>query len=454
MTRRCPGFLLPALAVFALAVAARAADAVNPAELYSEPIPHDWNAPAYPPEALKAGVEGRVTILFVVDAEGKVVDPVVRENKSKPVDPRLQEAALAAAKAWTFGAALDAGKPVPRAVGVNVSFYLKGRGGKPSVDLPRQPDVLPTKAAKALSEPDPDYPDELMARKLPGEAEFEFQVTPEGKVGAAKVLFASDAAFVLAGLEALKRFSFEPARQGPLPVASSKRSPMQFFVQGDQTRTADVLAANGITGLAEISADKLPEPLMMFGPVYPRARAVAGETGEADVEFVIGENGRTGYINVMSASQPEFGASLAAAVATWIFRPATKSNERVAVTLRARQYFALKASGDDQRVATALKTGIDTARGLDRPLAPLWRVSPAYPPGLLAEKPSGEAQIELIIDRTGRVRLPQVISATHEAFGWAAATALSQWVFEPPMRNGEPVDVRVGIPVKFSPPTD
>lgn len=454
MTRRCPGFLLSGLLLFAFARPAPAADAVDPAELYGDPIPHDWSAPAYPPEALKAGVEGRVTLTFVVDAEGKVVDPAVRENKQKPVDPRLQEAALASARAWTFGPALEAGKAVPRAVGVNMTFYLKGRGGKPSVDLPRQPDVLPTRAPKTLNEPDPDYPDELFARKLPGEAEFEFQVTPEGRVGATKVLFASDAAFVGAGLETLKRWTFEPARQGPLPVVSSKRSPMQFYVQGDQTRTEDIFAANGVTGLAESSADKPPQPLMMFEPVYPRARAMAGETGDADVEFVIGENGRTADINIMSASQPEFGVSLAAAVATWVFRPATKSGERVMVTLRVKRHFALKESGDEQRVATALKTGIDSARGLDRSLAPLWRVPPIYPPALLAEKPEGEAMIEFVIDRAGRVRLPQVASATHEAFGWAAATALSQWVFEPPMRHGEAVDVRVSIPVKFSPPTD
>jgi TonB family protein len=448
------GFLLPRLALFILAATAWAADPATTEPIYSEPIPHNWVAPAYPPEAIKAKVEGRVTLGFVVDAEGRVVDPILKENKQKPVDPLLSDAVLAAAKQWTFGPALNAGKPEPRAVFITVSFYLKGRGGKPSVDLPGVPDTASTKPAKALVNADPSYPDELLARKLPGEAQFEFEITADGRTGGAKVLFASDAAFVTAGLDTLSRWTFEPARQGPLPVPSSKKSPMAFFVDGDQTKPEDVLAANGILGLAESGGGKAPEPLTMFAPVYPRARAVAGEAGTAEVEFVIGDDGRTGFVNISSASQPEFGQALQAAVETWEFRPAARNGERVAVTLRVRQAFALKEGEADARLAAEFKTGIASAKGLDRPLVPLWRISPRYPAALLAEKPVGEAVVEFVIDRMGRARLPQAVSATHEAFGWAAVTAISQWVFASPMRNGVAVDVRVSIPVNFKPPVD
>jgi TonB family protein len=40
----------------------------------------------------------------------------------------------------------------------------------------------------------------------------------------------------------------------------------------------------------------------------------------------------------------------------------------------------------------------------------------------------------------------------HEAFGWAAATAVERWVFDPPKRGGQPVDVRVTIPFQFDLP--
>ena len=71
---------------------------------------------------------------------------------------------------------------------------------------------------------------------------------------------------------------------------------------------------------------------------------------------------------------------------------------------------------------------------------------------LRAEGPTGSAEIEFIIDREGRARLPRIVSASREEFGWAAATAIAQWVFDPPKKNGQPVDTRVRIPVSFTPP--
>jgi len=60
--------------------------------------------------------------------------------------------------------------------------------------------------------------------------------------------------------------------------------------------------------------------------------------------------------------------------------------------------------------------------------------------------------IEFIIDRDGRCRLPRVVSASQPEFGWAAAAAINQWVFAPPTKGGQPVDVKVNIPVDFPPP--
>jgi TonB family protein len=77
---------------------------------------------------------------------------------------------------------------------------------------------------------------------------------------------------------------------------------------------------------------------------------------------------------------------------------------------------------------------------------------PAYPAKLLSEKLAGKAEIAFIIDREGHCRLARIVSANHELFGWAAATAVERWVFDPPKRGGQPVDVRVTIPFTFDPP--
>jgi len=94
------------------------------------------------------------------------------------------------------------------------------------------------------------------------------------------------------------------------------------------------------------------------------------------------------------------------------------------------------------------------ARGLDGRLNPRDQIQPLYPTVLLGEKPSGGATIQFIVDRTGRCRLARIVSATREEFGWAAATAVERWVFDPPRKKGETVDIRVSIPFTFNPPKE
>jgi TonB family protein len=93
------------------------------------------------------------------------------------------------------------------------------------------------------------------------------------------------------------------------------------------------------------------------------------------------------------------------------------------------------------------------SKGLDERLTPVYRVPPTYPGSLRKSgAPAGKAEISFIIDRDGRARLPHIVSATDPAFGWAAATAVAQWVFKAPVRNGQHVDVTARIPFDFKAP--
>jgi hypothetical protein len=44
------------------------------------------------------------------------------------------------------------------------------------------------------------------------------------------------------------------------------------------------------------------------------------------------------------------------------------------------------------------------------------------------------------------------VAATRPEFGWAAATAVQQWVFARPLRQGELTDARVSVEISFTPP--
>jgi hypothetical protein len=47
-------------------------------------------------------------------------------------------------------------------------------------------------------------------------------------------------------------------------------------------------------------------------------------------------------------------------------------------------------------------------------------------------------------------RRPRIVSASADAFGYAAAQAAATWYFEPPLAGGKPAIVRVRVPVQFS----
>lgn len=438
-------------ALFLLAAPGRPADPA-PATVQvdeGDALLRQWVQPEYPASARAAKAEGRVTVHFVVEADGSVT----RASVAKSSDPQFDAAALAAVQRWTFSPALSEGRPVATVVFRLDQLKQKRVPLQPS--RAEMPAPLPKTKAKMKTSPNPDYPEELADRQLSGQVDLEFTVGADGLAHAPKILWASHPAFVGAALQALGRCEFEPARHGPLVQPEVLRAPMEFTSLG--VDRAAVLEANHITVPLKDSLDVLPSPLVMIEPVHPLERLLAAETGSATVEFAVNERGHVGPVVLVSATQPDFGAALVAAVEAWLFNPGQKGGQTVAASLRVTHEFTPPVGGAAGRLVAALQpggTGIGGAGGLDRKLAPLWRGFPVYPAELKAEHPTGKAQIEFVIDREGRARLPRVVSATHAAFGWAAATAISQWVFEPPVRGGQPVDVRVSIPVGFSPPKE
>jgi TonB family protein len=396
----------------------------------------DWVQPVYPEAARQARAEGRVVVNFVVEPDGQVT----RLSVEKSSDPQFNESALVAVQRWGFSPALSDGKPVASALRVPVVFRLEQLKQR---KVPLQPpeDLLPVPLPrippKMKISPNPAYPAELEEQQLSGRVELEFVVGTDGVAHAPKVLWASDAAFVGAALQA------------------TQQAPMEFESLG--VNRAALLAANHLEPVTKEGYQQLPQPQVLGAPVYPREQLLAGETGAATVEFTVSDRGGTENARLVFATRPEFGAALLAAVESWVFNPAQNEGRLVPANLRVIHEFAPPLSGPVAGLLPAMRPGgpgIGGAGGLDRRLSPLWRGFPVYPQRLRAERPAGRAVIEFIVDREGRARLPRVVSATHDAFGWAAAAAISQWVFEPPQRQGQATEVRVSIPVDFSPPAD
>ncbi len=431
-----------------------AAEPSAPEELYGDAVLRDWVQPAYPPAAAKARLQGEVRVEFVVETDGTVSAAAVKDS----TEPAFDEAALQAVRRWKFEPATEKGQAVRSAMVVPVRFELEQLKQKRMPISPPdhlRPQGLKTSPARAVNSVDPDYPDELMARKLPGRVDLAFVIDEQGRATAPEVRWASHAAFVESALRAVEKMKFEPAHQGPVARATVMEAPMSFGEFG--LKRADTLAASRITVPSVPEGATPPGPFVLIEPVHPFERLLAGEGGSASAEFEVDARGAVREVTIKESSAPEFAAALRAAIEAWGFQAARDATGVVPARLAVTWVFPAPDDGATGRVAAALRpggAGIAGAKGLDRRLTPLWRGFPVYPRTLLAEKPDGQAEIEFIIDRDGRVRCPRIKSATHEDFGWAAATAISQWVFERPLRKGEPVDVKVTIPVDFKAPTD
>ncbi len=302
----------------------------------------------------------------------------------------------------------------------------------------------------------PAYPEELALYRIRGEVRLAFDVDARGYVSNLEVVYATHPAFVPPALKVAQGWRYRAALQDGKPVPT----------RWQETVFSDVISRGADPfSFPEKAPDDLPDDYKYDLPpsietlvqvVYPYDDLIDGREGSAEVAFAVDPDGLPREITVRKASRPEFGHALAAAMAHWRFKPAMKDGKPSFALLSRAQQFGVAPenvllSPAERRLREVLKNtkeDIVDFNLLDTPPKPIDRASPVYP-----EKYSGQpgsAEIEFIIDREGQARLPRVLSATAPEFGAAAATAVSLWRFEPPLRNGQPVDARVRVPLIFN----
>jgi len=420
-----------------------------------------WEHPRYPPEPKAEWVERAVRVAFEIDAEGNVVDARVLGGAEE-----YAAAALEAVSRWTFSPEIVDGKPALVSKEVRVVFTPKGTPKKRTDNAYFAPYPIETPPETPPGEPaSPEgiYPKSLLVRRLSGEVEMMLGIDLEGKVEGVEILRSSHPEFLSAALQTVAGWKLRPARRGRIPERGMKQAVMTFQSVDEEGRLmrVDWLERNGITLLEPAGArtsthfDHTPEAVVMVDPVYPQPLLLAGTQGEARANFRVTPEGQVVHVTIQEATAPEFGESLAAAIAAWQFEPLQKDGKACWADFSIGWLFALvQPDSPEQRLLDSRETDRKPVnpRQLDRPLATLFIRQAVYPAALRETGEGGEAQIEVIIDREGRVRLPHIRAATHPEFGWAAATAVSQWMFETPLKGGEPVDVRVLVPVQFKAP--
>lgn len=295
---------------------------------------------------------------------------------------------------------------------------------------PQQPGVLP----KALSQVAAIYPANI--NRSGGEAVIvAFTVDEEGVVKDPKVISTPATQLENPAKKAVLAWKFSPGSREGRPASFRLKAPVSFSVTGDSMDDAPA------------AADKLTA-------VYPYEQLIKGQTGWGEVSFVVDYSGRAILTAPAGGSDSAFSKSIVAMLEATQFSPARKNKRPVMASSSDREFFNPEAALDPlaRKVLTELRKSspaIFAVSDLDeRPRAVAQR-SAVYPRSMKTDGATGQAEIEFIVDRDGRVLFPRIVSASHEDFGWAAATAVAQWKFNPPMRNGQRVEARMSIPVMF-----
>lgn len=197
-----------------------------------------------------------------------------------------------------------------------------------------------------------------------------------------------------------------------------------------------------------------------FEPMDPPA-------GEATALVHVDADGRLLDVLVTHSSRTLYGNLAEKALREWRYEPARRNGQPIAVRQTVRLVFEPRRAVVtltpmatlDRLVARAggaeLAAHLSTGAELDRPLQPVSVVSPLP----VQEDDESESTmparvvVDFIVDREGRPRMPAIVTATTPVHGASALQAVEQWRFEPPLRAGRPVAVRVQQEFRFEAPS-
>ncbi|MBM3312457.1 MAG: TonB family protein, partial [Candidatus Aminicenantes bacterium] len=95
------------------------------------------------------------------------------------------------------------------------------------------------------------------------------------------------------------------------------------------------------------------------------------------------------------------------------------------------------------------KTSPEPKKGETRDARLVHEVKPAYPPVALSARVEGEVEVLAVVGPDGRVKDVSILKS-HPLFDQAAIDAVSQFVYEPALRDGSPVESSAKVSVTFS----
>jgi TonB family protein len=184
------------------------------------------------------------------------------------------------------------------------------------------------------------YPVSLMRDGVAhGEARVLVNIDADGRLTESMVLGYTHEPFATAALEAIRQWHFEPARLHGEKVGTVADLTFRFEVDGvlmvqragvpvfQKQSTFDNRYAYQPYDLSML--DRIPTPLHVTEPIFPREWSAQGIRGKVTIDFYIDESGAVRMPSLVTTSHPLLAAAATAAIREWRFDPPLRKGRPV-----------------------------------------------------------------------------------------------------------------------------
>jgi TonB family protein len=239
---------------------------------------------------------------------------------------------------------------------------------------------------------------------------------------------------------------------------------------GQSLAAADSSRVYELADVEEIPRpENVPELRAALEAGYPPALRDAGRQGTVVVSLVVGPDGASRDMRVLSTTDAAFDSATLAAVGVLRFAPATLEGR--AVPVRVELPIQWRAPAPPAQAAAASGQTASAPRPAPEPdsvggyeLSEV-EVQPRptnvgalraeleslYPPHLRRTNERGTVQVRFLIQANGTPSHPRITHSTHPGFDAVTLQAVRVLRFTPGRIGGEPVATWVELPIQWSP---
>jgi TonB family protein len=321
-----------------------------------------------------------------------------------------------------------------------------------------------------IQKTDPEYTEEARLAELEGTVLLRGTIGEDGLAHDLEVLQPLGLGLDEKAIEAVKQWSFLPAVNQP---KATGQIPVEFRLSTKQSRWHLIrVQFDAPPGISRPVFTSALYPIGAgLGPVAMeegRLVVAMGRLATAKLTFDVDEHGVPVHLQVPNSSEAVWGSEATAVVGQWRFTPGTRNGFPVAVpctvelvwgareldTSRLAQVYQVM---DEQPAAsvvvppsTAEPSRMETPSievGAQAQASKLvLRIPPEYPSAARASALGGTVRLRVLIGIDGRVRQAEVLDGD-PGLTKAAVESVKQWVYQPTLLNGAPVEVTTEVDV-------